>query len=93
MIGTNLPDLLPCPFCGSNGACLTHRAGLLFWNVECAGCHARGPERIASATCEADRINAVHNAKRSAIEGWNCNRRTPEIMRAWMAREEARTDA
>ncbi|MBQ2424886.1 MAG: hypothetical protein II263_00095 [Lachnospiraceae bacterium] len=88
----DLPGLLPCPFCGSDGACLTHRAGLLFWNVECAGCRSRGPETRASAIGEEERISAVYNAKRNAIEGWNRNRRTPETIRAWMEREEQRAD-
>lgn len=84
-----LPGLLPCPFCGSDGVLLTHRAGLLFWTVECLSCRARGPETRAAAIGEEERKSAVYTAKRNAVDGWNRNRRTPEAIRAWMEKEAA----
>ena len=92
MSETGLPGLLPCPFCGNTAVTLVHRAGVLFWNVECSNCLARGPETRAAAIGEEERRVAVANAKRNAVEGWNCNRRTPEVIREWMEKEEQKTD-
>lgn len=88
MTEKDLPGLLPCPFCASKTVILTHRAGLLFWAVECSGCKARGPETHAAAIGEEERQSAVYLAKRNAVEGWNSNRRTPDIIRTWMEMEE-----
>jgi len=90
--GKDLPGLLPCPFCGSKSVILTHRAGILFWTVECAGCKARGPETHAAAIGEEERRSAVYMAKRNAINGWNSNRRTPEAIREWMETEAQKDD-
>lgn len=87
MAENDLPGLLPCPFCGNYHVLLTHRAGQLFWNVECPGCGARGPETHAAAIGEDERKSAVYTAKRNAVDGWNRNRRTPDMIKEWMAKE------
>ena len=88
MSGKELPGLLPCPFCGSDGVMLTNSCHLLFWSVKCCSCRARGPETHAAAIGEEERMHAVDIAKQNAVEGWNRNRRTPEVIREWMEKEE-----
>lgn len=92
MINADIPGLLPCPFCGDKRVILSTRPMqpskiVLHYIVECANCMARGPVTHVLQKKEEDRESACRRARKKAAEGWNNNRRTPEMIREWMDKE------
>ena len=79
-----VPDLLPCPFCGSEHVYLKQRPLNVCWVAECPSCAARGPATHVVVEGDEDKDAAWLRAKRQAAERWNNNRRTADVIREWM---------
>ena len=87
-----IPGLLPCPFCGNTRVCMRSVPFMVAYLVECPSCKARGPERHIIHGENTSKTAECENAKRRAADAWNSNRRTPEVIKAWMESEDVPTD-
>lgn len=67
------PELLPCPFCGGDGAISEDDRGRARY-VSCDACEADGP------TFEPDRTKAIwaHHRRQGVVDAWN--RRTARTL-------------
>lgn len=77
---TSLPEILPCPFCGSKSVSVQPTDEDGAWvAVRCHGCQAQGPEqdshsnfrRMLNDMNRGGGGDLVVLATRRAIEGWN----------------------
>ena len=88
----NDEDLLPCPFCGNSVLHVNKRPLGLSYLVECCNCGASGPissrQPVWAKYGKSGPLESEGAVCKRAIEKWNSNRRTAEVVKEWMDRKE-----